>query len=57
MLSKSDLLSLRQCRRKLWLEHHWPDLIPQGEPTLYRRAVDGRIVGEKAREVLGADVL
>lgn len=57
MLSKSDLQSLRQCRRKLWLEHHPPDLIPRGESALYRRAVDGRIVGEKAREALGTDIL
>lgn len=57
MLTKSDLQSLLQCRRKLWLEHHKPDLMPQDDFTLYRRAVDGRIVGEKAREQLGADFI
>jgi hypothetical protein len=57
MLSKSDLQSLRQCRRKLWLEHRRPELVPADEPTTYRRAVDGRIVGEKAREALGPNVV
>jgi hypothetical protein len=53
MLSKSDLQSLRQCRRKLWLDHHQPELVPADDSTTYRRAVDGNIVGEKAREQLG----
>lgn len=53
MLTKSDLQSLLQCPRKLWLEHHQPNLIPKDDPTLYRRAIDGNIVGEKAREQLG----
>jgi len=53
MLTKSDLQSLLQCPRKLWLEHHKTDLIPKDNLTLYRRATDGRIVGEKAREQLG----
>ena len=57
MLTKSDLQSLLQCPRKLWLEHHKPDLIPKEDPTLYRRAIDGRIVGEKAREQLGDDII
>ncbi len=55
MLTKSDLQSLLQCTRKLWLEHHRQHLIPTDDATLYRRAVDGRIVGEKAREELGDD--
>lgn len=57
MRTKSDLQSFLQCPRKLWLEHRHPDLIPQDDPTLDRRAVDGRIVGEKAREQLGTDIV
>jgi hypothetical protein len=57
MLTKSDLQSFRQCARKLWLEHHRPELVPKDDSTLYRRATDGRIVGEKAREQLGADLI
>jgi len=57
MLTKSDLASYRQCLRKLWLEHHRSDLIPQNDPTLWRRANDGNIVGAKARELLGPDVI
>ena len=53
MLTKSDLASFRQCSRKLWLEHHRPDLVPENDPTLWRRANDGNIVGAKARELLG----
>jgi hypothetical protein len=55
MLTKSDLASYRQCPRKLWLEHHRPDLIPKGDATTWRRANDGNIVGAKARELLGVD--
>lgn len=57
MLTKSDLQSFLQCPRKLWLEHHKPDLVKQEEFTLYRRATDGIVVGEKAREQLGKDFL
>jgi hypothetical protein len=57
VLTKSDLASFRQCPRKLWLEHHRPDLIPQNDPTLWRRANDGNIVGAKARELLGSDAI
>jgi CRISPR/Cas system-associated exonuclease Cas4 (RecB family) len=57
MLTKSDIQSLLQCSRKLWLEHHNPELAPKDEPTLYRRAIDGRIVGDKAREQFGADFI
>ena len=53
ILSISDLASFRQCPRKLWLEDHRADLIPQNDPTLWRRANDGNIVGVKARELLG----
>lgn len=57
MLTKSDLQSFLQCPRKLWLEHNKPDLVPTDDPTLYRRATDGNIVGEKAREQLGKGYL
>jgi hypothetical protein len=57
MLTKSDLQSLLQCPRKLWLEHHRPDLVPKDDPTLYRRAIDGNIVGERARSQLGRDFI
>lgn len=57
MLSKSDLQSFLQCPRKLWLEHKQPALIPTDDPTLYRRATDGNIVGAKAREQLGSEYL
>jgi len=57
MLTKSDLASFRQCPRKLWLEHHRPDLVPQNDPILWRRANDGNIVGAKARELLGQNVI
>ncbi|MBI3085806.1 MAG: DUF2779 domain-containing protein [candidate division NC10 bacterium] len=57
MLSKSDLQSMLQCKRRLWLEHHRPDLIPRDDPVVYRRAVDGQIVGDKAREQLGPDFI
>jgi hypothetical protein len=57
MLTKSDLASFRQCPRKLWLEHHRPDLIPQNDTTLWRRANDGNIVGAKARELLGPNTI
>lgn len=57
MLTKSDLASFRQCPRKLWLEHHARELIPQGDATSWRRANDGNIVGAKARELLGPNVI
>jgi len=56
-MTKSDLLSFRQCPRKLWLELHRPDLLPEPDSTSDRRAIDGIKVGEKARSVLGPDLL
>ncbi|MEQ1802616.1 MAG: DUF2779 domain-containing protein [Gammaproteobacteria bacterium] len=56
MLTKSHLLSARQCPRQLWLNHHRPDLIPRDHPATWRRANDGRIVGERARAALGPGV-
>lgn len=57
MLTKSDLLSARQCPRQLWLAHRRPDLVDRDHPASWRRANDGRIVGERARAALGAGVL
>ncbi len=57
MLTKSDLQSFLQCERKLWLEHTRQDLIPSDDPTIYRRATDGNIVGEQARKQLGSDII
>ena len=57
MLTKSELLSFRQCPRKLWLERYRADLLPEADSTSDRRAIDGFKVGEKAREILGAEVL
>jgi len=57
MLSKSNLLSFRQCPRKLWLEWHRKDLLPAPNSKSDRRIIDGAKVGEKAREDLGSDLL
>ncbi len=53
MLTKSDLQSHLQCRRKLWLEHKRPDLIPAYDTSSHRRAMDGNRVGAYARRQLG----
>jgi hypothetical protein len=55
VFTKSNLQSLIQCPRKLWLEWHKPELLPSESSGLSRRAMDGVIVGEKAREQLGND--
>jgi hypothetical protein len=55
MLTKSDIASCRQCPRKLWLEHHLPGAASLGDSTSWRRARDGIIVGENARERLCSD--
>jgi hypothetical protein len=57
MLSKSSLADFRKCPRKLWLQEHQPDAATPGDTTTWRRARDGTIVGAKARERLGPDVL
>ena len=57
MVTKSDLASFRQCPRKLWLEHHRPDLMPESDAMTWRRANDGNIVGAKARELLGPNAI
>ena len=57
MLTKSDIQSCRQCPRKLWLEHRRPDVAAADELTTYRRATDGNVVGAKARELLGSQIV
>ncbi|HUG73621.1 MAG TPA: hypothetical protein VMK82_09375, partial [Steroidobacteraceae bacterium] len=57
MLSKSNLAALRQCPRRLWLEHHAAHAAEPGNATTWRRARDGAIVGQKARELFGQTVL
>jgi len=52
-LSKTKLLSLAQCRRKLWLETYSPELVP--EPSTEKAALlaTGNVVGEIARRLYG----
>ena len=52
-LSKTKLLSLAQCRRKLWLETYSPELVD--EPSAEKSALlaTGNIVGELARKLYG----
>lgn len=52
-LSKTKLLSLVQCPRKLWLETYSPELVP--EPTAEKTAVlaTGNLVGGIARQLYG----
>jgi hypothetical protein len=52
-LSKTKLLSLVQCRRKLWLETYRPELVP--EPSAEKSALlaTGHAVGEIARQLYG----
>ncbi|HEY9183034.1 MAG TPA: DUF2779 domain-containing protein [Gammaproteobacteria bacterium] len=52
-LSKTKLLSLTQCRRKLWLETYNPELVP--EPSAEKRTLldVGNVVGEIARRLYG----
>ena len=52
-LSKTKLLSMAQCRRKLWLETYSPELMP--EPSAEKAALltTGNVVGEIARQLYG----
>jgi hypothetical protein len=52
-LSKTKLLSLTQCRRKLWLETYSPELVedPSAEKTAL--LATGNAVGELARQLYG----
>lgn len=57
MLTKSDILSMRQCTRKLWLEKKRPDLVPDANSSQDRRAVDGHMVNEAARRAIGSNFI
>lgn len=57
MFSKTDLLAFRQCTRKLWLMKHRPDLVPETDSNLERRAMDGHLVNNAARAALGPNLL
>lgn len=57
MISKTDLLDYRQCTRKIWLKKMRPDLVPETDSSLERRAMDGHLVNKAAREALGPDFL
>ena len=56
MLTKTDLQSMLQCQRKLWLEHYQPQCAVD-EPAKQRRTTDGQTVGRYAREQLGKDFI
>jgi hypothetical protein len=55
-LSKSKLLSSLQCRKRLWLEVHRPELIPE-DPARERAFSFGHEVGEMARRLTPGGVL
>ena len=46
MLSKSNLQSYLQCPRKLWLEHHRPELAAAGDQSTRQREMDGNLIGK-----------
>lgn len=50
-LSKTKLLSLAQCRRKLWLETYNPELIPEPSAEKATLLAAGNVVGELARRL------
>ena len=54
-LSKTKLLSLAQCRRKLWLETYSPELVPDPSPERSALLATGNVVGEIARRLYGRD--
>lgn len=52
--SKSKLMALRQCEKRLWLEVHRPDLREDSEQAEYRFQV-GHQVGDMARALFDPD--
>jgi hypothetical protein len=50
MLSKSKYMSGLQCPKRLWLENHRPDLIPEVARTTQKVFDQGAEVGRLARE-------
>lgn len=49
LLTKTHVMSLRQCPRKLWLELNRPDLAPEADPGQKRQTLYGNLVGAAAR--------
>jgi hypothetical protein len=52
-LSKTKLLSLTQCRRKLWLETYQPELLPDPSAEVEALFATGNAVGDIARRLYG----
>ncbi|HEY5936023.1 MAG TPA: hypothetical protein VIU61_15345, partial [Kofleriaceae bacterium] len=52
-LSKTKLLSLAQCRRKLWLETYSPELVDEPSADKLALLATGNTVGELARKLYG----
>jgi hypothetical protein len=52
-LSKTKLLSLVQCPRKLWLETYNPELVPEPSGEKSALLATGNVVGEIARRLYG----
>jgi hypothetical protein len=52
-LSKTKLLSLSQCARKLWLETYRPELIEEPASEKAALLATGNVVGELARQLYG----
>jgi len=42
---------------RMWLEKHGPDTADPDNATIWRQARDSAVVGEKARELFGPDVI
>jgi predicted RecB family nuclease len=57
LLTKSDLHSLAQCPRKLWLEKQRQDLVVEEDEGAERRKREGIEIGDLARKQMGAKVL
>jgi hypothetical protein len=57
MLSKSKYMSGLQCPKRLWLEIHRPDLIPEVAPSQLKIFDQGAEVGRLAREGFPGGVL
>lgn len=54
-LSKTRLMSFRQCPKRLWLEVHRPELVPAPDAGTQARFDAGHRVGEIARDLYDRD--
>ena len=52
-LSKTKLLCLKQCRRRLWLETYQPEILPEPSAEKATLLATGNAVGEIARRLYG----